>query len=468
MIKNMRSVKKIYASTFAIVACLVAIFGVYTCCFSMKAKLDNYIKSYVNLDLFRGAVLVAKDGKILLCKAYGMANVEHDVPNKIDTKFRIASITKQFTAMAIMQLQEMGLLNVQDPISKYIPDYPNGDKITIHHLLTHTSGIPELTELPGVAKKTIKQHSLEKLISRFKDKPLESKPGEKFAYCNSDYILLTYIIEKTSGKKYETFLKEHIFDPLNMKDSGYDDYNRIIKNRASGYSLNNGELENADYLDMSFPTGAGALYSTVEDLYRYDRALYTDKLISQESLNKIFTPHVDSSSLFPNSSYGYGWFIQPSSPYGKIISHGGAINGFSTKISRYVDHKICVIVLSNFQLTSVKIVDNLELIALGKKPEYAPKKHVAISVNPEIYDQFVGAYQSEAKDKTFVVTKENDKLFINIAGFKVQLNPETETEFFAIMDTQISFIKDEGGKVTKLVLHQNGENIPAQRVVEKS
>jgi CubicO group peptidase (beta-lactamase class C family) len=467
------SVKIISGSMLTIFVGLVMVFGIYNCCFSMKAKLDNYIKSYVDLDLFRGAVLVAKDGKILLCKAYGMANVELDVPNKIDTKFRLGSITKQFTAMAIMQLKEKGFLDLQDPLSKYIPDYPNGDKITIHHLLSQTSGIPEIFSIEGVSKKTVKTHTLEKLISRFKDKPLDFNPGEKFAYSNSNYMLLTYIIEKVSGKKYETFLKENIFEPLNMKDTGYDDYNRIIKNRASGYSLYNGELENADYVDMSFPSGAGALYSTVKDLYLWDQALYTDKLVSQESIKKIFTPYIDSSNSIPKTEYGYGWFIQ-SSPHGKLVSHGGQINGFSAFISRYIENKVCIIILSNFAYTSVwQISENLADITFGKKPNYTPKKHIEITVDPKIYDELVGTYKSDSGnktfDKTFVVTKENDKLFgtCMISGGKIVLHPETESDFFASLDQKFSFIKNKDGKVAKVILHFWGQDITADKVEEK-
>lgn len=454
----MRSLKKIFISTGSVVACLLVGYGVYTRYFSLSAKLDRYIQTYVDVQLFSGSVLVAKEGKILLCKGYGMANYELDVPNTPETKFRLGSITKQFTAMAIMQLQEMGLLNVQDALSKYIPDYPRSNEITVHNLLTHTSGIPNFTDFPEYPKKKIKPHSLEQIIARFKNKPLDFTPGEKHVYSNSNYIILTYIIEKASGKKYETFLKEHIFEPLAMKNTGCDDYHLIIKNRAAGYSMDDVKMINADYIDMSFPAGAGDLYSTVEDLYRWDQALYTDKLVSRESLNKIFTPFKDN--------YGYGWVIK-NSPYGTIISHGGGIDGFATEIIRYVDHKICVIVLSNFDYFSRPMSQDLARILFGQKPEYTPKKHVTIVVKPEIYDQYVGTYKSTDKKLAFVVTKEQDKLFVEVVEqkFKSTLYPEAETEFFLkSLDAQLAFVKSKDGKVVQLILHQNGQDIHFEKL----
>ncbi|MFA5075177.1 MAG: serine hydrolase [Candidatus Babeliales bacterium] len=422
----------------------------------IKSKLDKYIKAYVELGWFSGSVLVAKDGKILLCKAYGMANYEHNIPNTPQTKFRIGSLTKQFTAMAIMLLREKKLLHVNDKICKYIPDYPNGDKITIHHLLTHTSGIPNFTEFPECKIEQLKSHNTEQLINIFKDKSLEFEPGEKYNYSNSGYILLTYIIEKISEKNYETFLKENIFEPLGMKDSGCDSFITIIKNRASGYGIFNDELVNAAYIDMSFTSGAGILYSTIEDLYLWDQALYKEKLVSQKSLDEIFTPFKDS--------YGYGWIITQSSGH-KLVAHAGGINGFSSDISRYPDDHVCIIVLSNFEhAQSSEIAAGLEAIIFGEKYEI-PKKLIVISINPEVYNQYVGDYK--LKENFFLtITKENNKLFVQATGqSKFQIYPESETKFFyKYINAQISFVRDEDNKVTKLILHQGGMDQEADKV----
>ncbi|MFH1253839.1 MAG: serine hydrolase [bacterium] len=436
---------------------------------SVEAKLDSYIKAYVELGKFSGSVLVAKDGKILLCKGYGMANYEHDIPNTPQTKFRLASITKQFTAMAVMQLQEQGLLSVNDTLSKYIPDYPSGNKITIHHLLTHTSGVPNVTAFPESERKKIKPHTLEQLIERFKLKPLDFKPGEKHSYSNSGYILLSYIIEKASGKKYETVLKENIFTPLNMINSGYDKSSTVIKNRASGYSMSGDELINASYIDMSYPAGAGALYSTVEDLYLWDQALYSEKLLSDELRATVFAPHSIMHQDDPDSSsYGYGWCI------GKlhnrnITEHAGGIDGFSTDICRYPDEKVCVIVLSNCNhFKASKIAQGLAAIVFREKYEL-PKKHIAISINPTIYDQYVGKYKID-ENLVIGIIKEGNQIFAQPSNpskpvpsanqSKLELLPESDIEFFhKTVDAQISFIKDETGKVTKLILHDGKDRV---------
>ena len=450
---------KIFLGGLVAAACILASYGVYTHYFSLSAKLDRYVQSYVDLELFSGAVLVAKEGKIVLCKAYGLANRELDVPNKIDTKFRIASMTKQFTAMAIMQLQEMGLLSVQDKLSKYISDYPRGNEITIHNLLTHTSGIPHVAAFwDEYYQERIKPHTLEQRIAFIRNKPLISNPGEKFDYGDNNYVLLTYIIEKVSGKKYEEFLKEHIFDLIDMKGSGYDDYKLITKNRAAGYARVGNSFVNADYMDRSWESGAGSLYTTVSDLYKWDRALYTDKLVSKTTLDSIFTPF--------KSNYGYGWSIKQSS-HGKLIEHSGANPGARAIIYRLVDRDSCIIVLSNFDESPVALIaDNLERVLFGEKPEHAPKKRMTIDLDPRVYDQYIGTYKCKEKDLTIVTTKERDILAVELIGKgKVEIYPETETNFFATeVDAQVSFIKDASGNVIKLIVHQGGHDISAERV----
>ena len=424
---------------------------------NIASKADKYINAYVKQQRFSGSVLIAKNGKFLLSKGYGMANYEHDIPNTPKTKFRLGSITKQFTAMAIMQLQEKGLLNVNDPITKYIPGYPEtGEKITIHNLLTHTSGIPNFTMFPDY-RETVMLHSpIEKTIARFKDKPLEFTPGEKFNYSNSGYILLGYIVEKVSGKPYETYLKENIFQPLGMSNTGYDDHSPIIKNRASGYSIGTEELINAPYIDMSIPHAAGALYSTVEDLYLWDRALYIEKLVSKTSLNKMFTPFKEN--------YGYGWGITEAFKR-KLISHGGGIEGFVTNIDRFVNDDVCIIVLSNNETSPVgQISKDLAAIIFGEKYEL-PKQRTAIKVEPKIYDDYVGEYEL-APNFIITITKENDRIFAQAtAQPKLEIYPESETKYFyTVVDAQITFIRNEQGEVTQLILHQNEQDIPGRKI----
>jgi CubicO group peptidase (beta-lactamase class C family) len=422
----------------------------------IATKANEYLNAQTKLGAFSGSVLIAQGGKVLLSKGYGMANLELDVPNIPQTKFRLGSVTKQFTAMAIMQLQERGLLDVNDPIIKYIPDYPNGEKITIHHLLTHTSGIPNLTDFPDFLETVTLPSPVEKTIERFKNKPLDFEPGEKFNYSNSGYVLLGYLIEKISGKSYEDFLKENIFQPLNMNGSGYDHSSTILKNRASGYSLGTDGLVNADYINMSLPLGGGCLYSTVEDLYLWDRALYTDKLVSQSSLKEIFTPFKED--------YGYGWFVSELFKH-KRINHSGGIQGFSCNISRYPDDDLCIIALSNYEHAVIgKIAKDLTAIAFGEKYELPQEKKVA-EIDYRICNAYVGRYQL---DTNFVIeiTREGNHLFGQGTGQpKFELFPESETKFFLkIIDAQISFVKDDQGKVTEMVLHQSGKDHPAKKI----
>ena len=269
-------------------------------------KVDEFINAYLELGKFSGAVLIAKDGEVLLSRGYGMANYEHDVPNTPRTKFRLASITKSFTALATLQLQEMGLLDVDEPIATYLPDYLNGDQITIHHLLTHTSGIPSYNIYPEYWDNRMLPSAIERTVGIFKDKPLEFSPGERYQYSNSGFLLLGHIIEEVSGETWETFVRENIFQPLKMFDTGYFRHGEVLKNRAAGYYVSG--VINADYIDPSWVHGAGGLYSTVEDLYLYDRALYTEELVSRDLLEKMFTPH---ASVFPPSTdIGYAWVIE--------------------------------------------------------------------------------------------------------------------------------------------------------------
>jgi CubicO group peptidase (beta-lactamase class C family) len=234
----------------------------------VTAKVDELVHAYEQKNQFMGSVLVAKSGRVFVKKGYGMANLEVGVPNSPKTKFRIGSITKQFTATAILQLAAAGKLSVDDKISKYIPDSPaTWNNITIHHLLTHTSGIFDYTHSPEYREGMRRTWTPLETLALVRNKPLDFEPGSKFSYSSSGYIALGYIVEKVSGEKYEDYLKKHIFDLLDMNDTGYDHEAAIIEHRAGGYTpVPGGKLQNAEYIDMSRPFAAGALYSTVEDL----------------------------------------------------------------------------------------------------------------------------------------------------------------------------------------------------------
>ncbi len=348
-------------------------------------KVDEYMNAAAKVDGFSGSILVALDGKPIVSKGFGMANNEFDVPNTPQTVFRLGSITKQFTAMAVMLLQERNKLNVQDPICKYLENCPAAwQPITIRHLLTHTSGIPNYTSFPDFAKTTALPVAQASLMERFRDKPLEFAPGEKFNYSNSGYYLLGVIIERASGKTYAEFLQENIFAPLVMKQTGYDDDRRVIKNRAAGYARQGESVVNAAYTDMSVPFAAGALYSTTEDLLRWEQSLYTEKLLKRKSLEEMFTPF--------KGSYSYGWGIGKMFDR-QVINHGGAISGFTTMINRFPDDRATIIVLGNNQhVPSARIASALSAIVFGA-PYKIPAERKAIIVAPETLDKYVGQYQ---------------------------------------------------------------------------
>lgn len=338
---------------------------------NISKKIDEYMRTYEQKNFFSGVVLAAKKEEILINKGYGLANYELDVPNMPATKFHLGSVTKQFTAMAVMQLQERGLLNVNETINKYLPDYPNGKSITLHQLLIHTSGIPDYIN-DDVTYTDISRlyHTLDEVIGRFKDKPLEFKPGTRFDYSNSGYVLLSRIIEKVSGETYEEFLAENIFKPLNMKNTGYDHMECLVKNRACGYIVSSDRLENADFFDRSNLQGADGLYSTALDLYLWDRALNTEKLASKATLEKMFTPYP------PTGTYGYGWRTD-----GKTMNHYGRMDGFYTYISRNTVDDVTVIILSNIEQVPLTVItQDIDAIIFDREYQ-APKNLVDIKVD---------------------------------------------------------------------------------------
>jgi len=325
-----------------------------TLCFGQTKteQLDELLNQYLDYGKFNGSVLVADQGKVMYKKGFGMANMEWDIPNKPNTKHRLGSVTKQFTAMLILQLVAEGKIDLQTPITTYLPDYPkeNGDKITTHHLLTHSSGIPNYTAFPDFfVAESRNPYTPDQFVKKFEDKELEFTPGEKFNYSNSGYFLLGVLIEKLSGMTYEEMLHEKIFTPLGMHDTGYDNHKDILKNRATGYEKNGTSFINSAYLDMSIPYAAGSLYSTVEDLYLWDQALYTTTLLPQKYMDLFFTPYI---AAFGNSQYAYGWgvgkeVIGNTTDSITVISHGGGINGFNTNISRSPSNKSLVVLLNN-------------------------------------------------------------------------------------------------------------------------
>lgn len=369
---------------------------------SEAEKIHDLMQTYHDYGNFNGSVLVAENGKVLYKDGFGMANMEWDIPNTSDTKFRLGSVTKQFTAALILQLVEEGKLQLHEPISTYLPSYPKdkADKITIHDLLTHSSGIPNYTSFPGFMKNSSRDpYTPEEFVKIFADSSLQFEPGEKFSYSNSGYFLLGYIIGKVTGKPYEEVLQERILDPLNMNDTGYDHHATILKKRASGYDKMGTSYRNTPYLDMSLPYAAGSLYSTVEDLYKWDQALYADQILSEESKKLMFSPYIDTG----NGSYAYGWHIshlprENSKDSLLVIAHSGGINGFSSLITRIPRDKDLIVLLNNTGGTNLdEMTFKIKNILYGEEYEM-PKHSVAMAIYEILQDQGMEAALQKFND----------------------------------------------------------------------
>jgi CubicO group peptidase (beta-lactamase class C family) len=421
------------------------------------ARMEEVIQSYMSEKKFMGCVLVARGSNVLLDKGYGFANLEWEIPNSPAAKFRLGSVTKQFTAASILLLQERGKLKVTDPVKKYMLDAPAAwDKITIFNLLTHSSGIPNFTSFPDYASQEPFDTTPEKLVARFRDKPLEFQPGEKMSYSNSGYVLLGYLIEKISGESYEKFVQENIFTPLGMKDSGYDSNSAIIPHRAAGYVPGPTGPTNAGFINMTVPLSAGALYSTTEDLLRWEQGLFGGKLLSSSSLQEMTTP-------FKND-YAFG--LQVHTVNGrKAIDHGGGIEGFNTTLAYYPDDKLTVIVLGNLNGSAPQeIGSKLAAVAHGEKV-VMPSERKEVPVDPKVFNGYVGRYEL-APNFILTVTRENDHLFTQATGQpKLQIFPESVRDYFLkVIDAQITFVTDSNGPATELILHQGGMDQHAKRM----
>jgi CubicO group peptidase (beta-lactamase class C family) len=442
-------------SSATIISILIVIALSMSCvCFAQEpvSRMEQVIQSYVDGKKFMGTVLVAQNGKILLDKGYGSANLEWNIPDSPSTKFRIGSMTKQFTAAAILLLEERGKLKTDDLIKKYMPDAPAAwDKITIFNLLTHTSGIPSFTSFPDYRSTEATPTTPEKLVERFRDKPLDFQPGEKWDYSNSGYVLLGYLLEKISGQTYKEFIQENIFKPLGMNDSGYDSNSAIIPHRASGYTPTPNGPVNAGYIDMTIPFSAGALYSTTDDLLRWEQGLFGGKVLSAASLKKMTTP-------FKND-YAFGLGVRSDKGH-TVIEHGGGIEGFNTQMSYFPEDKLTVIVLSNLNGGApAEIAPKLASVARGEAV-VLPSERKEITVPKDVLTQYVGTYEL-TPNFSIVVTLEGDQLMTQATHQpKVPMFAESPTRFFLkVVDAEVQFSKDPQGKVNSLTLYQGGREV---------
>lgn len=353
-------------------------------------RIDALVAKYADFGMFNGSVLAAQNGEVIYEKGFGDAQMEWNVPNSPDTRFRIGSVTKQFTASLILQLVEDGKIDLQGTINDYLPDYPEaqGSRVTIHQLLTHTSGIPSYTGLPNFAGEIARDpYEPEEFLDVFSGLELEFEPGSEWRYSNSGYFLLGVIIEKVTGKPYDRVLQERILEPLGLDNTGYDHYADVIERRATGYTRTVGEYRHAEYLDTSLPYAAGMMYSTVEDLYKWDQLLYGKGPFREAKTKELmFAPHAvvgEDSTVH----YGYGWAIRTASVGERnvrVIEHGGGIYGFVTAFWRMPDERNTVIVMDNSASPRVDdMVEGIVDILYGESAE-EPKQPISEVVRATI------------------------------------------------------------------------------------
>jgi len=423
----------------------------------LETECDRMLSEQFKADEPGSSVLIARNGKIIYKKAFGMADLELNVPMRTDNVFRIGSITKQFTAVAVLQLMEQGKLDLQDDITKYIPGYSSqGYKITIENLLTHTSGIRSYSDMKDSTQRGKLDFTPGEMIDYFKNEPIRFAPGTKWEYSNSNYFLLGYIIETISGSTYGEYLQENIFKPLGMNNSRYADDKQIVTNRTNGYTAGNNGFENAPYLSMTQPYAAGSILSTVEDLLKWNQAVQSFQLIKKETLQKALSRYKLKDGKETN--YGYGWrmgyvYDSPS------LWHGGLINGFITVAMYLPEEDVFVAVFSNCDCNSPQdITSRLAALAIGKLSK-------GIEPDEKILETYVGEYQI-TPEFTFIVTKEENKLFVQAIGQEqFEIAAETNTKFFSkVNDARFEFIADHSGKITKVILNQGGRQADAEKI----
>ncbi|HTE29529.1 MAG TPA: serine hydrolase [Chryseolinea sp.] len=412
------------------------------------------------------AVLVTKKGRTVYKKGFGYANLELRVPTKPDMVFRIGSVTKQYTAIAILQLVEQGKIALRDSFQKFIPSFPyKGHTITIENLLTHTSGVVDYEVLDAHIPNAIRiEFPAKYVVDSLANYPLEFTPGAKYHYSNSNYFLLGQIIEAVSGKSYQEYLQENIFQKAGLKNTYYDSPTQLIPNRVNGYTKYDGVFQNAGYISMSLVYSAGALLSNTEDLYKWHQALYSYKLVKKETLEKAFTPFKLADGRL--SEYGYGWFIRMRNN-AQSIEHSGGIDGFQSDEIYFPEQDIFIATLYNSlndggnDLSFMALDNDICLLALGQKLKKA------IQVDSKDLAEFVGVYESDPEHSA-TITLENGQLQFEASGGGVPKSPlfsKSENNFFLkIIDADIEFVRDKDRKVTELIVTFQGQKQVAKKV----
>jgi len=437
---------------------IIAIYALLVCLSSaaqqQNARLDSLLNYYQQQFDYNGVAYVVQKGNVLLSKGYGYRDHEHKIKHDPKSVFQMGSVTKQFTAQIVLKLAEAGKISLEDKLNKFIPAYPNGNKITIKNLLTHTSGIYNYTE---DRKWLDSEGHIEHLtiINSFKDSALAFEPGAKFEYSNSNYYLLGYIIEQVTGKSYETVAREFLLKPAGMTHSGFDFARLKSANKSVGYyvSGNNG-LQKAPISDSTISWSAGGLYSTAEDMYKWHKSLQQYKFVNKNWQEKAYTPF--------KSKYGFGWFVDSLDKL-RVLGHSGGIPGFESYIMRVEEQDLCIILITNHMggvTNQNKMAVNIVNALYGKEFKM-PVVSKEISLDAATLKKYVGEY---VLDPTFSIniTVKNNCLYAQGSGQPdLQIFPESEHLFYAkVVDAKLEFINGDDGKIAKIILHQNGHSIP--------
>ena len=434
---------------------LLAWLGGATVCFAQDvARMDQVVESYVSNGTFAGSVLVARGSDVIVSKGYGLANVEWNVPSSPGTRFKVASITKQFTAAAILLLEERGRLKIDDLVKTHLPEAPaTWDRMTLFHLLTHTAGFPGLPPTGRQALVDSADGTVAGVVTALMQRPLESQPGERFNYTNSGYLVLGHLIQKLTGQSYETFIRDNIFTPLGMKDSGLDSP-AVISRRAGSYTVTPNGLVNASQAsDRIVPNTAAGLYSTTEDLLRWQNGLYGGKVISTASLQKMTTPF--------KSDYGLGVYIRTVDGR-RAATHGGGAPPFAN-LTYFFDRGVSVVVLGNLNVApSAEIAGYLGALAHGDTVQLMSEKK-AITLAPSVLARYAGVYQFAGR--TMTIRVEGGQLAAQPGGGSaLPLLAETETRFFnRDINVVVEFVRDGAGNVAELVVLQGTHQERATR-----
>jgi len=410
-----------------------------------------------------------RNGDVLFKKGYGFADIENKLKVDINTKFRIGSITKQFIATGILKLQEAGELNVQDKLSKYIPEFPRGDEVTIHHLLTHTSGILSFTGRPGFIDSVANKVEAQTLMDSIMSWDYTFNPGDDISYNNSGYFILGQVIEKVSGKWFGDYLQDEIFTPLNMNNTGVYINETPPEHEAKGYTIEDGNYVLALNWNMSWAGGAGALYSTVEDLFLWNEAVFNGKILSKESVKAAHTPvKLNNGEVASKMTYGYGWGI--GELRGKqVIAHSGGLHGFISNLIRIPDENLTVLALTNTtptmeSLDPQALCNVFSEYALWRK--LAPQKSYATkAVDVTKLEDYVGRYDY-GNSMVLNVSVEENKLFAQMSGQpKFELFADNEDAFFwKVVEANIKFIRNDAGEVTQAIHFQGGNELEVMKL----